>query len=872
VVLPRIQDLAVPTPARLFKRIDIRERETGRVVLMTAYLLLIIAAYMIAKAARDSLFVSAIGPAKLPIAYLAIAAAMAAVSAIVTRAVHRIGLHSLIQITSVTAISHLLMFWWGFHQRSALWFYLFYVWVSLFGAITASQFWLLANYVFNPREARRLFGWLGAGGILGGIVGGGSTRILAPWLGTESLLLVCAGLMTTTVVILHRIYCAVPADVRDGPLTRPAPEPDGPTARVFDQILQSRHLSLMAVILTVSVIVEALIDYQYKFSAGQAFAAKDQLTAFFGSITAYIGVFSLLFQIFLTGPILKRFGAAGAILFLPIGLLAGSIALAIRPALWTAAALQLIDGGFGYSIYRSSTELLYVPIPPRLKNAVKSFLDTSVDRSGRALGGLLLLFFTFVLALSISSISVIASLFLVLWIVTALFMKGAYIQSFRAALEKKTIHPEALHTGGLDNATVGLLVAALSSSDERQVLYALNLLNGTPPHRWRAQFKTLIHHPSSAVRGRTLAMLTQWNDSAAAPLICNLLHDRNISVRAEAIHYLCRYDPSPAETLRDFLDNPDNGVVHAAIRSISKYPFRQASNLALQWGASARAREMLDRQLRGSSTETIRQAILTSGTVQYTAALPILVDKLQDFRLRADASSALLKFGPNIVTELVRRLNDKRTPLAVRLHIPKVLATSGQQSASDALLNALYQQEYELDRRIIKALNRMRMTSHRVRFPSDRVQSALEQEGDDYRQLSTVLNSLEANSVQNAFEAAATFSMLIKAIRERLEQKIERIFQLLALTYPPQDIHAAYYTACAKPASRPSAVEFLDNLIDGNVKPLVIPVIEEAFGLRPATTYPLLQLETALHKLGLGNDPWLQTIALDIEQKLEAAA
>src|SRR5215813_9069479 len=181
---------------------DIRRTEVPRVLLMSAYLLLIIASYSTAKAVRDSLFVTKIGPAQLPYVYLLIAGAMGLVSLVYTRAVARSGLHRLVRITSLIAISNLLLFWLMFRQNSTIWFYVLYVWVSLFGAITASQFWLLATHVFNPREARRLFSWIGVGGILGGVLGGALTNRMAHWFGTESLLIVCAGTMTATLVLL----------------------------------------------------------------------------------------------------------------------------------------------------------------------------------------------------------------------------------------------------------------------------------------------------------------------------------------------------------------------------------------------------------------------------------------------------------------------------------------------------------------------------------------------------------------------------------------------------------------------------------------------------------------------------------------------
>src|SRR5499427_2951557 len=107
---------------------DIRRPEVSRVLLMSTYLLLIIAAYSITKAVRDSLFVTTIGAAQLPYVYLLIAGAMGLVSMVYSRAVNRIGLRRLIRLTSFIAISNLLLFWLLFKHNSAVWFYFLYVW------------------------------------------------------------------------------------------------------------------------------------------------------------------------------------------------------------------------------------------------------------------------------------------------------------------------------------------------------------------------------------------------------------------------------------------------------------------------------------------------------------------------------------------------------------------------------------------------------------------------------------------------------------------------------------------------------------------------------------------------------------------------
>ncbi|WFO17576.1 hypothetical protein M601_007950 [Cellulophaga baltica 4] len=50
----------------------------------------------------------------------------------------------------------------------------------------------MANLVYNAREAKRLFGFIGSGAILGGILGGYLTSLLAPLIGNENVIFIAA--------------------------------------------------------------------------------------------------------------------------------------------------------------------------------------------------------------------------------------------------------------------------------------------------------------------------------------------------------------------------------------------------------------------------------------------------------------------------------------------------------------------------------------------------------------------------------------------------------------------------------------------------------------------------------------------------------
>ena len=68
----------------------------------------------------------------------------------------------------------------------------FYLWGVLMGSLLISQFWTLANDVYDARQAKRVFGFIGGGSSLGGMVGAGFAANYAKKIGTNNLLVVAA--------------------------------------------------------------------------------------------------------------------------------------------------------------------------------------------------------------------------------------------------------------------------------------------------------------------------------------------------------------------------------------------------------------------------------------------------------------------------------------------------------------------------------------------------------------------------------------------------------------------------------------------------------------------------------------------------------
>src|SRR5205085_77521 len=64
----------------------------------------------------------------------------------------------------------------------------FYLAGLILGVLLISQFWTLANIVYDPRQAKRLFGFIGGGAPLGGVAGS-ALAAYAPQIGSVNLIL-----------------------------------------------------------------------------------------------------------------------------------------------------------------------------------------------------------------------------------------------------------------------------------------------------------------------------------------------------------------------------------------------------------------------------------------------------------------------------------------------------------------------------------------------------------------------------------------------------------------------------------------------------------------------------------------------------------
>jgi AAA family ATP:ADP antiporter len=819
------------------------------------------------KPARNALFLERIGVDRLPWVLIMVALVGGASAALYGRYATRLRTDRLILRTYLVLIAMLIGFRLLIPLGGGWVFYAFYVWVALYGLLTTSLIWLLANSAFTPREARSCFGFIGTGGIAGAIVGGAATSQIAEAVGTENLLIVCIGLLAVALVMLGSVPAAEQPEKR-----RRREQPAG-----LQSIVTSKLLSSIALTAGLIAVVAVIVDIQFNEIVDRTFADKDEKTAFFGSFFAYLSAFGFVFQLLLTPWILRSLGVGVAILILPVTIGLGSAAIILYPGLLAGMLAKGADGGFRHSVHRAGSEVLFLPVPAEVKKQTKLFLDTTVDTSATGLGAFLVLLLTGTLGVEYHELSFVTVVLTVAVFFLARRMRRAYVDAFRQALESERIDLSELRVDLTEAGAISALLPLLESQNERQVLYVLDILSSARSKLLAEKVVPLLDHASPEVRRRALIALA--HQSADSSHGRRLLADPDDGVRTEAMVLLCKSDAGGGALLEQHLNGDDPRMRAAALGCIARVEGFQklltpalVESLFLQDEPTrallARAlagdhdlRPWLERSLADPSPRVAIAAIEGIGAARDRTFVPYLIEALGKKHVRRPARQALARFGGEIVPELRAALESG--PLAQKRTVPRVLGEIGAQSSIDLLLSHVGARDPIVRANVARALSKLRVAQPKLVFDKNSITNAVIVEAKKFYHLAQILEVIPGD------EERASAKLLRRALVEKRQRVLERIFVLLGLRYRPKDLENAYHGFMSgKPQLRSSALEFLDNLLKKSLRDDVLPLLEKegnaevVLAGRELFGEPLQNREQALAHLITGDDAWLRACAL----------
>lgn len=816
------------------------------ILLVTLYLL---------KPVRDSLFLVELGPQQLPIVFICTAIVAIPVSIGYSRLSNRAALGWVINGVTFFLSLTLVLIWWLLRIDSAILYYVLYIWVSIYSILITSQFWLLANALFNATQAKRIFSLLSLSAIAGAIAGGEITGLLISRfaIASETLLLIGAAILFSTIFLIQAIRVEANKFLDQEPATpEPVTDDQSYMELLFKDVLTSRHLFYIIGIIALSVITTTIIDYQFKTVASRVYTAENSLTSFMGHFYGRVSLIALLLQFFLSSKFIERKGVGGAVVILPSILLLGSVGLFIWPGLITAVLLRGADQSLKHSLDRTGRELLFIPVELDLKKRTKVFIDLFVDNGAQGIAGLLLLLLTFVLSLTVQQISLIVIGLLVCWITLAVLVRRSYVDEFRESIEDQLNGDAAKHEAKDTTLSLDNLIKNLESSEAIEVRNSLKKLdkNYRQQHIPAETIEELLHHPDELVRKRTLRLLRHWEMNGYMENVASLLEDSDPEVRLEAARYIYHfYDPEKykgnrLEILKEGLHHQDVKIRAAALGLIAKdggeqerallttellaktltyegeddeeLKYETARVLGVAYNASRD--HILQALLQDSSELVVKQAIISAGQSGERTFIHILLEFLDSQTYKKTAQKALSLYGERIFGTLFDYLMDNEIRLSKRLPIPSVLYLNSSQVALDVLQIALDESIIPVRHEIIRSLNKMKQQLVAPNFNKEKLKKAVHVE---------IRRHVLFKQSYKLMETRNENGELSEIVEKEIAKSFENIFRLLGLVYNAEDIYNAYKGIKSDNLSLISeGIEFLENLIEWDIKRDLLPLLE----------------------------------------------
>jgi AAA family ATP:ADP antiporter len=262
----------------------------------------------------------------------------------------------------------------------------FYVWVSVYNLFVVSVFWSLLADVFTPGQGKRLFGFVGAGGTAGALLGSATVA----WL---------SHLSVGTLILLSAASLEIAAQCASGlsRWARRAPSPgeaavpkreEGPLGGSawsgFSAVVRSRYLLGVALQIVLFSVGSTFLYLNLVRTVAAAFPHTAARLTLFAKVDLAVNVLALATGSLATGRFIAATGLGGALAAVPALTAAGYGIAALFPGVWTLGVFQTLRRALHFAVDRPAREVLFTVVPREDKYKAKSFVDTFVYRGSDA--------------------------------------------------------------------------------------------------------------------------------------------------------------------------------------------------------------------------------------------------------------------------------------------------------------------------------------------------------------------------------------------------------------------------------------------------------------------------------------------------------
>ena len=748
-------------------------------------------------------------------------------------------------------------------------------------------FWTMAARLLTLRQSKRLFGPVGAGMWVAIVLTGFLIPAIVRAIGTVNLLLLASVGFAAALALLWAII----GRYRGALNVVEEAAGSGGTTSSLGKHLRNPYVLLMFGLTITAWLSFFFIDNIFYNRISARFPDPAELAGFMGLYLAGLGIFTLINNSFVAGPLIARFGVRGGLFILPALLFVVTLAFSVVGAgwglvpllFWLATLNRVFDLGFMFSVDQTAQSILYQPLPASVRARIQTIDNGIVRMAAVGLAGVLLLLLNRTPSFTVVHLGFVLLAILVAWLVVAGLTARAYPRALTAALSRRRLTGAAVNLD--DSDSVRVLTETLRNPRPGPALYALGLLAESRPEALGGALPDLLAHPASVVRREALGHIERRGVGDPLAVAAAAENDPDPLARGAAWRALAAVGGPEAEAallarlgdaapetrlgalvgLRRHGSPAARAQADAALAALVASVDRAERRLAVRALEAAAGEDcaLLARLLDDGDNDVRRAALAAAGHASCADLWPLVVAALERRATQTAAVGALVAGGEAALPTMSAAFDRAELPVEMGIGLARAAGRIGKRAV--ALLAG------QLDR------------------PSDAVRTevllALAHAG--YRATGAAADAVRRQIAAETAHAAwllaglrdcldvAELAYLRRVLADQFAAARDRVYLLLSFLFDPaamRDVREALGRGRrASDTRRAYALEILDLRLPADLKALVMPLSEELPAaerlqrLGAAYDRPALPATARVADMAQGNgyaNRWLQAVQL----------
>lgn len=257
---------------------------------------------------------------------------------------------------------------------------IYYVWLSVFNMFVVSVFWSFIADRYTRDQAKRLFGFIAAGGSAGAALAPLFTAAIVTFISAEDMLLIAAAILSITIFCIRDLTTHTEGGHSEEQQGKANARVGGSFFSGFSMLLRDPYLVGIAAFVVLYTFISTIFYVAQVDLVRAAFETREARYAANAVVDGIVNSLAIFTQLFLTARLVKRFGLVVLLACMPVFMAFAFFAVSAFPVLMVILGLQVVRRAGNYALTRPGREMLWTVVDRDRKYKAKNVVDTSLYR------------------------------------------------------------------------------------------------------------------------------------------------------------------------------------------------------------------------------------------------------------------------------------------------------------------------------------------------------------------------------------------------------------------------------------------------------------------------------------------------------------